>query len=204
MKLLLTRDVDNLGVAGDVVEVAGGYGRNYLIPQGVALPATPGAVNQREAYIRAQQERRERELREMQALAEQIESLELRFEAKVGEQGRLYGSITTADIAESLSAQVGQEIDRRKIGLSEPLRELGRHEVPIHLGSALRPTLKVIVEAEGAATSAEPAAERVLTAEGQPVAEAGQGETAAGVADAEPAAETGTSEARAEEAAEAS
>lgn len=152
MKVLLTRDVESLGDAGEVLEVAPGYGRNYLIPQGLAVLASPGALSQRQDYVRAQEKRRARERAEVEMLAARIEGLELRFRARVGEKDRLYGSITSGDVAQAVSAELGEAIDKRKVELEEPIKELGGHQVAVHLGPSLRPRLNVIVEAEEAET----------------------------------------------------
>lgn len=148
MRVLLTRDLDNLGQAGDVVDVASGYGRNYLLPQGLAVLATLGAMAQRETYIRAQEERRERELAELHALAARVEAVKLSFRARVGESGRLYGSITNADIAQALSEELEVEIEKRKVQLEEPIKQLGPHAVTVDLGPELKAQLQVVVAPE--------------------------------------------------------
>ena len=134
MKVLLKEDVYNLGYAGEVHEVADGYGRNYLIPQGLAIKATPGVVKQAEVYRRQAEARRaEREAR-YNELIEKIKETTLTFEAKAGETGRLYGSVTTFQVADALNEALGTEIDRRKIGAgTDSLRELGEHKVPVRL-----------------------------------------------------------------------
>lgn len=148
MRLVLTREVTNLGQAGDVVEVAPGYGRNYLIPQGLAVLATPAALNQRQAFVEAERKRRERILSELKELAARIEAITLEFEVRVGEHERLYGSVTSADVGEALERELGEEIDKRKIDLPEPIKELGTFDIPVHLGFEVKPTLKVVVKAE--------------------------------------------------------
>jgi large subunit ribosomal protein L9 len=133
MRVILTRNVPKLGEVGDVCTVAPGYGRNYLIPQGLAVLATPGAVKQIDDLKRTEQRRQDKVRAEMSDLAQRIGNLHLSFTAKVGETGRLYGSITAANIAEAVEAEIGEPIDRRKIVLDESIRTLGPHTVSIHL-----------------------------------------------------------------------
>ena len=148
MKVLLTETVDNLGSAGEIKKVADGYARNFLIPKGLAVPATEGALKQ--AELRRQAEARHQQHTEVEAgsLAEILSQMTLTFQAKAGEKDKLYGSITNADIAEALERETGQTIDKRKIGLEEPIRELGSHSVPIKLLPDLAPRVTVIVERE--------------------------------------------------------
>lgn len=158
MKVLLIQDVDNLGLAGDVKEVAAGYGRNYLIPGGLAVLATRGALKKADLHRRRATERRERIAAEMTALAEEISRTTLTFQAKAGEKGRLYGSVTTADIAEKLAESIGKEVDRRKINLETPIKQLGTHQVAMRLGADLTATFDVIVESLEALEEEESAA----------------------------------------------
>jgi len=156
MKVLLLKDVDNVGLAGSVVAVADGYGRNYLIPRGLARVASGGTVKQA-AQIRTTGERkRARELADAQAMAARMEGLTLTFRARAGEKGKLYGSVTTADLAEALEQELGHEVDRRKI-LSDPLRQLGEHSVPVRLMTDVTAQLKVVIVSETGETGpAEP------------------------------------------------
>jgi large subunit ribosomal protein L9 len=147
MKVLLLKDVINLGLAGDVVTVADGYGRNYLIPRGLAKLATPGALKDADQIRKAGERTRARQLAGAQDLAERIEGLTLTFTARAGETGKLYGSVTTADLAEAVEREVGQELDRRKI-ISDPLRQLGEHSVEIRLMTDVSANLKVVIEPE--------------------------------------------------------
>ena len=167
MKVLLLEDVDKLGLAGKVVTVSDGYGRNYLIPRGLAKVADKGALEQAEHIRKAGERKRARLLADAQTLAQHVDGLTLTFRARAGEKGKLYGSITTADLAEALGRELGQEFDRRKI-ISDPLRQVGEHAVQIRLMSDMTATHKVIIEAEGAeatvsaegkAPEAEPASE---------------------------------------------
>ena len=156
MKIILTSDVPELGQAGDVKDVAAGYARNYLIPKGLAAKATPGAVKEFERHRTAASNRDERLREWAAALADRLRGVTLTFKAKAGETGRLYGSITHADIAEALEHETGEKFDRRKHILSEPIRELGKHLVSVRLTSDVTVEVAAVVEPEGKA--AEPAA----------------------------------------------
>lgn len=159
MKVILVSDVPNLGRAGDVKEVADGYARNYLIPRGLARQATPGMLRDlqhRQATEAAQEERLTARL---QSLARRLSQVTLVFDAKVSEKGRLFGSITTADIAEALEREVGVKLDRRKHILCEPLRHIGEHLVPVRLSPKVTVNVRVVVRPEGeemAEAAAEP------------------------------------------------
>jgi large subunit ribosomal protein L9 len=150
MKVLLKEDVDNLGYAGEVHTVADGFGRNFLLPKGLAVKATPNVMKQAEAW-RKQAENRRAEMRaEHDLLSEKISAVSLTFTSRAGDSGKLYGSITTAQIADKLNEKLGTEIDRRKVG-NEPLRQLGEHEVTVRLSPDHHPVFKVIVAPEGGA-----------------------------------------------------
>lgn len=165
MKVLLKEDVDNLGYAGEVHDVAAGYGRNFLLPRGLAVLATKGVLKQAETW-RAQAEARRAERRaHYEELTEKITGMHLVFRAKAGDTGRLYGSVTTMDIADRLNEELGTEIDRRKFD-SQPLRELGEHRVSIHLDRDFHPQLIVHIHPEGA-ESEEADAEAQETAEAE-------------------------------------
>ena len=147
MKVLLKEDVDNLGYAGEVHNVADGYGRNYLLPRGLAVLATEGVLKQASAW-RARAEARRAELRsEYEALNEKINGTHLVFHARAGETGRLYGSVTMMDVAERLNEELGVDIDRRKFD-SQPLRDLGEHRITIHLDREFHPQVVVNVHPE--------------------------------------------------------
>lgn len=148
MEVILLKDVPRLGRAGELRKVAPGYARNHLIPKGLAVFATEGAV--REFEQRQQLEaRREKQLQtEAQALAEELAGITVTIHAKTGEKERLYGSVTSGDIAEALEKQTGRIIDRRKIELEEPIRQLGIYSVPVRLLSDLSPLIRVDVLAE--------------------------------------------------------
>jgi large subunit ribosomal protein L9 len=148
MKVLLVKDVYKLGRAGDVKRVADGYGRNYLLPQGLAVLATPSAMKQAERIREEASARRQELNQEMSGVAEKIDGMLLVFPARASETGKLYGSITTQMIAEALSKKSGMEISRRQID-SQPLRALGEHKVQVRLTVDLIPEITVIVHREG-------------------------------------------------------
>jgi len=148
MKVLLVQDVDKLGSAGEVKEVSGGYGRNYLLPKGFAVLATRGQVKQAEERLASVRKREEANRKDAEALAARISGQTLRFTARVGELDRLYGSITNADIAEKIQSQLGIEIDRRKIDLDESIKRIGIYPIKIRLMSGLEPLINVVVEGQ--------------------------------------------------------
>jgi large subunit ribosomal protein L9 len=150
MKVLLVKDVYKLGHAGDIKKVANGYGRNYLLPNGMAVLATPGAISQADHIRKEANEQRAVLNNEMSGLAEKLQGMRLTFSSKAGETGKLYGSVTNQMIAERLSEKLGQEIDRRQIE-SEPIRNLGEHKVNIRLTVDLIPQVSVLVHREGEA-----------------------------------------------------
>jgi len=148
MKVLLLKDVYKLGRAGDVKRVADGYGRNYLIPHGLAVLATPGALKQAERIRAEADSHREALNREMSAVTEKMAGLVLAFPARASETGKLYGSITSQMIADAISERIGEEISRRSID-TQPLRTLGEHKVHVRLTVDLVPEITVIVHREG-------------------------------------------------------
>ncbi|CAN5813727.1 hypothetical protein BH23CHL2_BH23CHL2_13360 [soil metagenome] len=145
MKVVLTQDVPKVGDLGTLQDVKDGYARNYLIPNGLARIATPGVIRQVEERQDAEMRRIAALEDEMRDLAEQIDGIRLEIHARVGEQGRLFGSVTSSDIAEQLEEITGQEIDRRKIDLEAPIRETGEFSVPVRLVGRLIPTITVAV-----------------------------------------------------------
>jgi large subunit ribosomal protein L9 len=153
MKVLLLQDVYKLGRAGDVKRVANGYGRNYLIPQGLAVLATPGALAQVERIREEADKERTILNKELSGVAEKLQDMTLTFPARASETGRLYGSINTRMIAEAISEKAGVEIGYRQID-SQPLRMIGEHAVSIRLTVDLIPGIKVIVHREGESVAA--------------------------------------------------
>lgn len=148
MKIILRQDVPKLGDKGTVQTVADGYARNYLIPQGLAVVATAGELKTLAENQKVADRKIARQEAELQSLADRIAGKTLTFEARSGEGGRLYGSITNADIAEKLGEIVGAEIDRRKIVLDESIRTTGEHTVTVHLVGKLRPEITVVVHGD--------------------------------------------------------
>lgn len=148
MQVILRKDVQNLGEAGDMVNVKDGYARNFLLPQNVAEVATDGAVKNREqnlARIKAKQEKLHKEALEV---AEKIEKFaELKLNAKAGESGKLFGTITTKKLAEELLAQSGIEVDRKNVALNAPINKVGEYTMLIKLTSKVKTELKVLVSA---------------------------------------------------------
>jgi large subunit ribosomal protein L9 len=148
MKVLLLEDVYKLGRAGEVKKVAPGYARNYLMPQGLAVLATPGAVKQADRIRKEGEKKRARINEEMSGVAEQLEGKLFTFAAKASETGRLYGSINTQMLAEAVGEEIGVEIEAKQIE-SQPLREIGKHTVAVRLTVDLIPEVEVIVHREG-------------------------------------------------------
>ena len=146
VKLILREDVPSLGDAGDVVSVKPGFARNYLLPQGKAIPATDANVSELEHHKRVVTERVTRERRVFEAQRDRLQAQRLEFIAQAGEEGKLFGSVTASQIAEELAAK-GIEIDRRKIQLEEPIREVGEHTVLIRLHREIVANVKVKVTA---------------------------------------------------------
>jgi large subunit ribosomal protein L9 len=148
MELILREDVEKLGRRGDVVKVAEGFARNYLLPRGLAMPITPANKAMIEKERKAHEARMAKEKAECESLAARIGGLRFVAPRKVGESDVLYGSVTAADIAEFLTAK-GIEIDKRKVLLDEPIKHLGEHEVKIRLHSEVHAGLKLLVTKEG-------------------------------------------------------
>lgn len=144
VKVILMQDVPKLGAVGTIQDVAPGYARNYLIPQGMASIATAGSIKQVEERQAAEARRIARQEEELRGLSERIQGTRIEIQVRAGEQGRLYGSITGSDVAEKLGQAIGEEIDRRKVDLEEPIRSLGEHEVTIRLVGRLTPTITVV------------------------------------------------------------
>jgi len=171
MKVLLTKDVYKLGRAGDIKKVADGYGRNFLLPQGLAVLATAGALKQTDK-IRSQAEVRRTELNsELKDLASHINGITVVFSAKAGETGKLYGSITTQDVAAAIQEKTRYEVKKQQIDM-QPIRNLGEFKAHVRLTMDLVPEVKIVVHRDGEALEEEtapeaavPAAETTETAE---------------------------------------
>jgi large subunit ribosomal protein L9 len=148
VKVVLRDDVANLGQKGDVVDVADGYARNYLVPRGFAIKAETGVVKQAQAMRRNRSARELRDREAAQALADRFTGRTLSVPARAGEGGKLFGSITSSDIVAALQEQFGVELDRRRLALDEPLKELGTVELPVRLHTDVVATLTVDVVAQ--------------------------------------------------------
>jgi len=169
MKVLLTKDVYKLGRAGDIKKVADGYGRNYLLPQGLAVIATAGAIKQSEK-IRSQAEVTRAQMNsELKDLAAQISGLTLVFAGKAGETGKLYGSITTQDVATAIQEKTRYEMKKSQVDM-QPIRNLGEYTAHVRLTMDLVPDVKIVVHREGEGVEAE--AESAVEETAAPAAEA--------------------------------
>jgi large subunit ribosomal protein L9 len=146
MKVILQKPVDKLGDPGDVVDVADGYARNYLMPRGLAVKASRGGVKHVESLKRAHATRVSKAQAEAQAVADRLTASPIKVRARVGEEGRLFGSVTAADLAEEIGRQTGIEVDRHDVHLAEPIRSVGVHEVGVHLFEGVDPVVSVEVE----------------------------------------------------------
>lgn len=166
MKVLLTKDVYKLGRAGDIKKVADGYGRNYLIPQGLALPATERSIKLGEAIGKKATERRAVLNNELKSVADVLSGMVVNFAVKAGETGKLYGSVSPQMIADQIKDLKGIEVDRHQIAM-EPIRKIGEFLVPVHLTIDLIPEVTVIVRREGeiqrTAKVAAPVVQEVVT-----------------------------------------
>jgi len=155
MKVVLLQNVAGLGEAGEVKEVADGYGRNFLLPKGLAEFVSPSLLKRAEEQRHAEERRQLTANAEMTDIAQTLEGLAVTIRAKIGAQDRLYGAITSGDIAEEVQRLTGQDIDKRKIELDEPIHQLGEYEVSVRLTKELVPKLKVIVAEEPAKARAK-------------------------------------------------
>ncbi len=145
MKVILLKDMENLGKVGQVVNVKDGYARNYLIPQGIALPATDSNVRKVRHEINSLKKKAERQLEKFKELAQKLSTVRLTIKHEAGEEGKLFGSVTASQIEKALHAAGFEEIERRQIVLEKPIRETGSHEVKIHLFKDIDATVIVDV-----------------------------------------------------------
>ena len=145
MKLILTQEVTGLGAPGDVVEVAGGYGRNYLVPRRLAMRWTRGAEKQVELIQRARSSREIRGLDDARDAASRLATLDVRLQTRAGGGGRLFGSVSPADIAAAVKAAGGPDLDRRRIEIKNPIKTIGAHQVTVRLHPEVTATLDVLV-----------------------------------------------------------
>lgn len=164
MKVMLTKDVYKLGRAGDIKKVADGFGRNFLLPQGLAVLATAGALKQVERIRQQAEIRRTEQNSELKGLADQISAVVVTFGAKAGDTGKLYGSITTQDVATAISEQTRFEVKKQQVDM-QPIRNLGSFTAHVRLTMDLMPEVKIIVHREGEAIEEETAEEESETPE---------------------------------------
>lgn len=148
MKVILTQEVKTLGKGGAIVEVSEGYARNFLFPRKLAVEATDNAVKQQKERERAQKAKEEKELAEAKERAKELEGRLVTLTAKAGEGGKLYGTVTTKEIAQGLKQQAELDVDKRKIELAEPIRALGTYEVPIKIHPQVTANMRIQVKAE--------------------------------------------------------
>jgi large subunit ribosomal protein L9 len=149
VKVVLRADVDNVGKKGDVLDVADGFGRNYLVPKGLAMVAAKGAVAQAASMRRSRDVKDARDRESAEVVARELVPSIIRIPMKAGAEGRLFGSVTAADVVEAVHAQAGVELDRRRLHLAEPIKSLGTHEVPVKLHADVEFQLTVEVVAQG-------------------------------------------------------
>jgi len=148
VKVILRADVPDVGHKGDVLDVADGYARNFLVPRGLAMTASKGALAQAESMRRARAVRDARDREAAEEIATKLTPLTITVPARAGAEGRLFGSVTSADVAAAVQAQSGVEVDRRRLHLEEPIRAVGAHEVPLRLHPDVEVRLNVEVVAE--------------------------------------------------------
>ena len=156
MQVILLQDVDGLGKVGDLKDVTNGYARNYLLPRRLAAGATASLVANRTQRIATEQRKQEKQNEQNRQLAERLNQVKLTFRAKVGTQGRLYGSITSQDIANALREAEEITVDRRAIELAEPIRALGNFTIPVRVASQVESKITVnVIDGSGAAVATE-------------------------------------------------
>ncbi|MGI8683522.1 MAG: 50S ribosomal protein L9 [Acidimicrobiales bacterium] len=148
MRVVLRVDVDGVGKKGDVLDVADGFGRNYLVPKGRAIKATPGVQAQADAMRRSRDVKDARDREGAEAVARKLVPLVIKIPARAGREGRLFGSVTAADVADAVTAQAGIELDRRRLQIDEPIKALGSHEIPVKLHTDVEFRLNVEVVAD--------------------------------------------------------
>lgn len=147
MKVILRKDVKGRGRTGDIIEVANGYARNFLIPKGVATMATEGALDQAKSMQRARAYRLEKEKVGAQATADTLNPVKVQIKANAGDEGKLFGSVTTADVAKAITQASGVEVDRRDLSLNQQIRSLGEYQATIELHPEVSATVQIEVVA---------------------------------------------------------
>ncbi|MDH4268953.1 MAG: 50S ribosomal protein L9 [Dehalococcoidia bacterium] len=160
MKVVLLEDIPGKGSAGEIKEVSKGYAKNFLLPRGLALVATPTVMKQVESRLERDMLEESVDREKLVELAQQIEGKEIRFKARMGGGERLFGSITAANVAEELSRSIGSVIDKKKIGIEKPFRQTGSYEVAVKLASDIKPKITVLIEEEEKEPETEQRAEK--------------------------------------------
>ena len=150
MRIILRSDVANVGRKGDVLDVSDGFARNYLVPKGLAMRATDGAMAQAAAMRRARDLKEAKDRAGAEEVARRLTPVVIRIPARAGAEGRLFGSVTTADIVEAVASQTGVTVDRRRVHLDEPIKSLGTHDVPLKLHADVEAHLQVEVVSDRA------------------------------------------------------
>jgi large subunit ribosomal protein L9 len=148
MKVVLLEDVPGKGKAGEIKEVSKGYAKNFLLPRGLALVATPTVIKQVESRLEREKLEGSVDREKLVDLAQQIEGREIRLKARMGAGERLFGSITAADVAEELSRAIGSVIDKRKIDIEKPFRQTGSYDIAVKLAGDIKPKITVVIEEE--------------------------------------------------------
>jgi len=148
MKVVLLENIPGKGRAGEIRDVSKGFARNFLLPQGLAVVATPAIIKETEAKLQKEQKEELMDQDKLTELAQQVAGAEVRFKARAGAGDRLFGSVTAADIAEELSRVTGSVIDKKKVDIEKPLRQAGSHEVTIRLAGDIKPQITVVIEEE--------------------------------------------------------
>jgi large subunit ribosomal protein L9 len=172
VKVVFLKDVEGSGRIGEIKNVADGYARNYLLPKGMAAPATADAIRKAEARAVVEAKRQAQLDEAAQSLSERMAGATIRIVAKAGSKGRLFGSVTQADVADEVAKLLGRELDRHQVLLAEPIKETGDYEVVVQLSRNVRPSVALKIVAEGAEEEAAPAAEPEQAAsEEEPAAE---------------------------------
>ena len=160
MKVVLLEDIPGKGRAGEIKEVSKGYAKNFLLPRGLALAATPTVMKEVESRLEKERLEESIDREKLVELAQQIEGKELRFKARMGAGERLFGSITAADVAEEVSRTIGSVVDKKKIDIEKPFRQAGSYEIVVRLASDINPKITVVIEEEEIETEQRPEKKR--------------------------------------------
>ncbi len=148
MKVILTEDLKGTGKKGEVIDVRDGYGRNFLLPRGLALPASEGNIKRFEHIIKDYEKKKERNLKTAADMKAKLEDMTLTIKMKAGQDGRLFGSVTPSDIAETIKKSTGFDVDKKNIRIEEPIKSTGMHTFVVHLEKDINATVKIEVEKE--------------------------------------------------------